>query len=205
MAIKIALLCFIVLLGIASVAAYDDDFVVITDKHQSDPDPYQPDPYQPDPYQPDPYQPDPYQPDPNQNDGDMYSFSISESTGTLIDESTSSDYSIASIPQDKMAYGWPGGSQNSFWITNRDGTRFTQSVSMPLNSYARAVMIPATSGQLILEETYPNGRNREYNIGRVNAFRQYRIWFFADSRGTHISRYHVDNGPYSDTLRHNVG
>jgi hypothetical protein len=82
--------------------------------------------------------------------------------------------------------GW-NPSQNIFWIVSRDGSKVAQSVNMPLYSYARAVITPAYQGNLILEETYPNGNVRQYQLGWVQANTQYRIWFYADMRGMHTS------------------
>ncbi len=131
-------------------------------------------------------------------EGLFYSNSISESSGAVIDESSSNAYNPA-----VMAF-IPGGNQNVFWIVSRDGSKNSRSIELPLYRYVRTLIIPATSGELILEERYPNGQVRSYDFGHVTAHRNYRIWFYADSRGTHLGRYRISNGPYSDTLTYNV-
>jgi len=133
--------------------------------------------------------------------------SIAESSGALIEEGTSLQYSRASSPTASAgAFALiPGGSQNLFWIVSSDGTRYWRSVNIPLYRYARLLLIPASSGPLILEERYPTGQVRTYNFGNVWAGNQYRIWFYADSPGIYQARYRIGNGPYSDILTFHVG
>lgn len=173
----------------------------------NNPDPYHNPSPSPDPY---PYpnpSPNPYpNPTPNPNptpdggEGVYYTSQISEGAGTLIDESASGQY-----PQAQIVYSIiPGGSQNAFWIVSRDGTQNWQSISMPFNRYARLLLIPATSGQLTIEEVYPNGQPRDFNFGWVRQGVPLRMWFYSDARGTHRDRYSISNGPWSDTLTFNV-
>ena len=133
--------------------------------------------------------------------------SIEESSGALIDETRSGLYARASSPTaatDLLA-AIPGGSQNLFWIVSSDGTRYWRSVNIPQYRYARLLLIPSTSGPLILEERYPTGQVRTYNFGNVWAHNQYRLWFYADGPGTYQVRYRIGNGPYSDILTFHVG
>jgi hypothetical protein len=187
MVIKWAAACIIFLVAIICVSAYDPDFVVTTDNNPNQYSNPNSNPYSnpnPDIY-------------PSQDDqGGMYSYSISESPSTLISEDNSGQYPKAT------AYDW-GSNQNIFHIVSANGNKVTQYVDMPLYSYARALIIPAYSGQLILEETYPSGNVRQYQLGWVPAHSQYRLWFYADSSGIHTSRYYI-NGQPSDTVTHNV-
>lgn len=135
------------------------------------------------------------------SDEAVFPSSISESSSTLIEED-SAQYAKRDIAY-SMAAG--GSSRNIFWIVSRDGSQNWRSVNIPCNRYARLSFIPSDSGQLIMEELYPNNQVRTYYYGTVVAFRQYRAWFFADTSGTHRMRYKIDNGPYSDTLTFYVG
>ena len=134
-----------------------------------------------------------------EGDKDVYYSQITEDSGTLIDESTSNQYPQAHQVQYMMV----GGSKNSFWVTSRDGSQNWKSIDIPQYRYARLLILPAESGRLVLEEMYPNGRTRTYDMGYVNAGRQYRVWFYSDTSGTHQGRYQV-NGDYSQTLTFNV-
>jgi len=139
------------------------------------------------------------------SDEAVFPSSISESSSTLIEETSSTQYSQSRVQGD-LAYSMAaGGSKNIFWIVSRDGSQNWRSVNIPCHRYARLFFIPSASGQLIMEELYPNNQVRTYYYGSVAAFRQYRAWFFADTSGTHRLRYKIDNGPYSDTLTFYVG
>lgn len=131
--------------------------------------------------------------------------SISESSSTLIEEANSNQYNEARVEGD-IAYSMSGGSsRNIFWIVSRDGSQHWRSVNIPCHRYARLFFIPSASGQLTMEELYPNNRVQTYHYGNVRAYSQYRAWFFADTSGTHQMRYRIDNGPYSDILTFYVG
>jgi hypothetical protein len=135
------------------------------------------------------------------SDEAIFPSSNSEISSTLIDETSSTQYNRASV-----AYmGWGGSSQNIFWIVSRDGSQHWRSVSIPCHRYARLLLIPSASGQLTMQERYPDGHVQTYNYGYVRAYNQYRFWFFADTSGIHQLRYRIDNGPYSDVLTFHVG
>jgi len=136
----------------------------------------------------------------------VFPSSNSESSSTLIDEASSSQYDQAIVSNAPvMAFGGGGSSQNIFWIVSRDGRQHWRSVSIPCHRYARLLIIPSASGQLTMQERYPDGQVQTYNYGYVRAHNQYRFWFFADTSGTHRLRYRIDNGPYSDILTFHVG
>jgi hypothetical protein len=136
--------------------------------------------------------------------------SISEDSSTLNTETSSYQYAPVNAPASDLggtayyAMGGGGSSQNIFWIVSKDGTKHWISANIPCQRYARLLIIPSTSGQLIMEELYPNGRVQTYNYGNVRASNQYRKWFFADTSGIHRLRYRIDNGPYSDILTFHV-
>jgi hypothetical protein len=145
------------------------------------------------------------------SEGAYFPISVSESSSRLVDETTSNQYNRVNSVSDSAVSGFnylvggAGTSKNIFWIVSKDGTMHWRSVNIPCHRYARLLIIPSSSGQLIMEERYPNSQVRSYNFGNVRAYNQYRMWFFADTSGTHKLRYRIDNGPYSDILTFHVG
>lgn len=137
----------------------------------------------------------------------LFPSSILESSETVIEEGGSLDYSRASSPAPTMATFSisPGGGQNAFWIVSSDGTRYWRSVNIPLYHYARLLLIPSSSGSLIVEKRTPTGVVQTRYLGNVWAHNQYRTWFYADAPGIHQLRYRIGNGPYSDVLTFYVG
>lgn len=148
------------------------------------------------------------------SEGAYFPSSVSESSSTLVDETTSYQYGRANVAGDSAAplqysssraMGVASTSKNIFWIVSKDGTMHWSSVNIPCHRYARLLIIPSSSGQMVMEERYPTGQVRTYNFGNVRAYNQYRMWFFADTSGTHQLRYRIDNGPYSNILTFHVG
>lgn len=139
-------------------------------------------------------------------DESIFPSSISESSSMLIEETSSIQYDQAGA-RGNLAYSMAAGgnSKNIFWIVSRDGSQNWRSVNIPCHRYARLFFIPSASGQLIMEELYPNNQVRTYHFGNVVAYKTYRAWFFADTSGTHRMRYKINNGPYSDILTFYVG
>lgn len=123
--------------------------------------------------------------------------SVSESTDTLMADTASAGAMSSPRPMMMMD---GGESKNIFWIVSKDGTKHWTSVKIPCNRYARLLIIPSTSGQLIMEELYPNKQVKTYYYGYVNAQQPYKKWFLADTSGIHRMRYRIDNGPYSNIL-----
>jgi hypothetical protein len=72
-------------------------------------------------------------------------------------------------------------------------------MNLPLNGYARLEITPGVEGQITIEEMYPDGQVRSYGMGYVKPFHTYKMWFYADTSGTHKMRYNV-NGYYSNIL-----
>jgi hypothetical protein len=147
---------------------------------------------------------------PEPSEGAYFPSSVSESLSTLVDETTSYQYGRTNAATNGSAIIYPlvggtGTSKNIFWIVSKDGTKHWRSINIPCHRYARLLIIPSSSGQLITEERYPDGQVRSHNFGNVRAYNQYRTWFFADTSGTHLLRYRIDNDPYSDILTFHVG
>ena len=61
-------------------------------------------------------------------------------------------------------------------------------------------IIPSMDGILTIEEMYPSGEVRTFNMGYVRAYYTYKMWFYGDQPGTHLVRYNV-NGYYSNIIR----
>ena len=85
-----------------------------------------------------------------------------------------------------------GTSPNAFWIVNKNGLRM-QTMTIPLNWWAREEILPAVSGRLVLFERYPGGRIVRFYPGTVNRGGKYRMWFGADVRGRHDVVYWVNS------------
>lgn len=131
----------------------------------------------------------------NRWDVSYYSSQITETPGILVDESESSRYaqSVLSSTDDD---------QNILRIVSIDGSVNWGSIEMPQYYFARLLMIPSTSGQLTLEEMCPNGETEYYDLGYVSADHEYRLWKYADSEGSHLFRYRIDDDyNYSNTIR----
>jgi len=124
--------------------------------------------------------------------------SVSESTETLMADTESAG--VMSRPRILAMNAGGGESKNIFWIVSKDGTKHWSSVVIRCGRYARLLIIPSTSGQLIMEELYPNKQVKTYYPGYVNAQQPYKKWFLADTPGIHRMRYRIDNGQYSNIL-----
>jgi hypothetical protein len=147
------------------------------------------------------------------SEGAYFPSSISESPSILVDETTSYQYSQANVASDASVmyggsyprhYAGTTGTKDIFWIISKDGTKHWRSVNILCHHYARMLIIPSTSGQLVMQEKYPDGQVKTYYFGNVMEHKQYRVWFFADTSGIHRMRYRIDNGPYSDILTFHV-
>jgi hypothetical protein len=97
----------------------------------------------------------------------------------------------------------PSGSFNALWVVDGAGD-MNDTLSVPLNSYARVFVTPIQAGNLVVEQLNPEDQLRTYNMGAVEPYHTYGIWFYADSPGTHQMRYNVSGGEYSDIVEFNV-
>jgi hypothetical protein len=87
------------------------------------------------------------------------------------------------------------------WIVDSTGLNRYPSMSIPLYGYAREELTPSQGGYVVVEEQYPNGKIETYNMGYVQPFHTYRLWFYGDVPGTHLMRYSVSGGQYSNTVK----
>ena len=94
------------------------------------------------------------------------------------------------------------------WISSANETDIGQFISLPLNSTAQEFLMPGTSGYLVLNEEYPDGHVRNYNLGYVNEGHKYGGLFIADTLGMHIEKFDISIGnlssEYSNKVEFNV-
>jgi hypothetical protein len=88
---------------------------------------------------------------------------------------------------------------NALWMVDYAG-EMNDSLSMPLDSYARVFITPMKSGNVVAEQLYPDDKLQTYDMGTVEAFHTYMFWFYGDMIGTHQMRYKMNGGEYSNTV-----
>jgi len=96
--------------------------------------------------------------------------------------------------------GIPGPNSSALWIVYPySNSQRTTHLVMPVNRYAKELIIPGSNGDLTIYEKYPDNEIFEYHPGLyVMKDRAYKTWFFADTVGTHTVWYKVHDE------RHNV-
>lgn len=97
----------------------------------------------------------------------------------------------------------PSVSFNALWVVDDDG-EMNDTLSVPLNSYARVFITPTQAGNVVVEQLNPEDQLSTYNMGAVEPYHTYGIWFHGDSLGTHQMRYNVNGGEHSDVVEFNV-
>jgi len=93
----------------------------------------------------------------------------------------------------------PADGFNALWVTDYTG-EMNDSLSMPLDGYARAFITPIQTGNVVVEHLYPDDQLETSDMGAVEAFHTYRIWFYGNMNGTHQMRYNVNGGEYSNVV-----
>jgi hypothetical protein len=93
----------------------------------------------------------------------------------------------------------PSSGSNALWVVDDTG-EMNDSLSMPLDGYARVFITPNQGGNVVVEQLYPDNQFRTYDMGVVEPFHTYRIWFYGDTQGTYQMRYSVDGGEYSNVV-----
>jgi hypothetical protein len=91
------------------------------------------------------------------------------------------------------------GGFNALWVVDDTG-EMNDSLSVPLDSYARVFITPIQGGNVVVEQLDPNDQPRTDNIGTVEPFHTYGIWFYGDKPGTYQMRYNVNDGEYSNVV-----
>jgi hypothetical protein len=98
----------------------------------------------------------------------------------------------------------PSSGFNALWVVDDTG-KMNDSLSMPLDSYARVFITPSQGGNVVVEQLSPEDQLQTYDMGVVEPFHTYRIWFYGDAAGTHQMRYNVNGGKYSNVVEFYVG
>ncbi|NYT03012.1 MAG: hypothetical protein GKC10_09705 [Methanosarcinales archaeon] len=140
-------------------------------------------------------------------DGIVWSVSAPpEATGQLIDQGPAQvmDNANGQLPAERTFLANHGMGQGSLWIVDSTGTQKRTTLDIPLNRFAREEIIPHETGQLVLFERYPDGTIKQFYPGFVNRGRSYRMWFIADTPGTHEVYFRV-NQRESNHIWFNVG
>jgi hypothetical protein len=112
--------------------------------------------------------------------------------GLMVEESGLSEE--ADSPENMPANGF-----NALWVVDYTG-EMNGSLSMPLDGYARVFITPIQGGNVVVEQLYPNDQLQISNMGAVEAYHTYRIWFYGNTTGTHQMRYNVNGGEYSNVI-----
>jgi len=112
--------------------------------------------------------------------------------GQLTDKGTSPGFG-GQVPQGSQ----PG--PNGLWIVDSTGLNRYPSMSLPINGYADEELTPSMEGILTVEELYPNGQVRTFDMGYAKPYHVYKMWFTADVPGTHKVRYSI-NGYHSNVV-----
>jgi len=98
----------------------------------------------------------------------------------------------------------PSNDFNALWVVD-DNEEMNDSLSVPLGNYARVFITPSQGGNVVVEQLNPDDQLQTIDVGMVEPFHTYGIWFYADAPGTHQMRYSVNGGDYSDVVEFYVG
>lgn len=107
-------------------------------------------------------------------------------------------------PPGVFCYISPGQSQCSIWITDKSGAKKQETMKIPLKKWARLELRTCSEGNLAIYEKMPNGDVINYDRGPASANRKYRMWFYADSPGTHTIWFKI-GGKKSNEIKFSVG
>jgi hypothetical protein len=91
------------------------------------------------------------------------------------------------------------GGFNALWVVGDSG-EMNDDMSMSLNSYARVFITPTQGGNIVVEQLDPGDQIRIDNMGMVEPFHTYGIWFYGAKTGTCQMRYNVNGGEYSNVV-----
>ena len=94
-------------------------------------------------------------------------------------------------------------SKNLLWLVSSDVYRILQSANITQGKTIQEYLVPGSSGELKLEETYPDGKNESSSLGYVRESYEYQLSFTANAPGKYIQRFQI-NGEYSNPAIINV-
>lgn len=97
----------------------------------------------------------------------------------------------------------PGQSQCSIWITDKSGAKKQEAMNIPLYKWARLELRTCAQGNLVIYEKKTSGVIT-YDLGPASANKKYKMWFYADSPGTHTIWFKI-GGKNSNQVAFNVG
>lgn len=104
----------------------------------------------------------------------------------------------------ELAENKPSSEFNAMWVVDYDG-EMNDSLSLPLDSYVRVFITPMQSGNVVIEQLYPDDQLETFDVGSVEAFHTYKMWFNGNATGTYQLRYSVNGGEYSNVIEFYVG
>jgi hypothetical protein len=110
--------------------------------------------------------------------------------GQLVEETELNEGSGSQMPSNRF---------NALWLVDDNG-EMNESLSVPLDGYARVFITPNQGGNVVVEQLYPDDQLKTYDMGMVEPLHTYRIWFYGDMQGTYQMRYSVDGGEYSNVV-----
>jgi len=92
----------------------------------------------------------------------------------------------------------PDSGLNKLWVVDDTG-EMNDSMGVPLGGYVRVFITPNQGGNVVVEQLSPDNQVQAYDMGVVEPFHTYRIWFNGNVAGIHQMRYNV-NGEYSNVI-----
>jgi hypothetical protein len=93
---------------------------------------------------------------------------------------------------------------NALWVVDDTG-EMNDTLSVPLDSYARVFITPVQAGTVVVEQLYPDDQSQNYSMGMIEPYHTYGIWFYGGMLGTYQMRYNVNGGEYSNIVEFYVG
>jgi len=110
--------------------------------------------------------------------------------GQMVEETELNEGSDSQMPSNRF---------NALWVVDDTG-EMNDSLSVPLDGYARVFITPNQGGNVVVEQLYPDDQFQTYDMGMVEPLHTYRIWFYGGMQGTYQMRYSVDGGEYSNVV-----
>lgn len=91
------------------------------------------------------------------------------------------------------------GARNLLWVISWDLYQVAQSSNITQGMTMQVYIIPGSSGELILEETYPDVSEVSSSLGYVRESYEYSLDFSPKAPGRYVQRFKV-NGEYSNPI-----
>jgi len=94
-------------------------------------------------------------------------------------------------------------SKNLLWLVSLNAYKIVQSANITQGKTILEYLVPGSSGELKLEEIYPDGKNENSSLGYVRESYEYKLNFTADAPGKYVQMFQI-NGEYSNPIVLNV-